>query len=293
VITRWWLLLASVGALGICCSSALAHPYIYWVSSGNGLRYDGTVGRANVDGTHIKKKFVTGLSSPYGVAIDRKYIYWANTGTNSIGRANLDGTHANENFISHAHCPLAVAVNKTHVYWVNNNIYCSGHSVGTIGRADLDGKHVNQKFINTVAIVLAVTNSHIYWADYGPNGTFGYYKGRIGRANVDGTHINHRFITGATGTEGLAVGVNSEFIYWDNSAAAGLNYGTLGRAYLTGADPNQQIATTGNTPGGLAVDRTYIYWADGTPGPIGRARLDGTHRDRDFIAVNADAVAVG
>ena len=277
---------------GGAVASGRSSSYVYWVDTTNGTRNAGTIGRADIDGTHVNRRFITGLSFPLGVAVDGTHIYWANTRTNSIGRANLDGTHANESFITGASCPVAVAVNSTHIFWANSNTYCSGRLFQSIGRADLDGKHVNERFMPVIATALAVTKTHIYWSDFG-SGAFGDFTGRIGRANIGGTHINHTFITGATGTQGLAVGVNREYIYWDNSTNAGEPYGTIGRAYLGGADPNQSLIITKSVPGGLAVDRKHIYWANGSPGPIGRANLDGTHKSQKFIDVNAVAVAVG
>ena len=91
------------------------------------------------------------------------------------------------------------------------------------------------------------------------------------------------------------------FVYWTN-----LQTGAIGRANLDG-DPNS--VNNNFIPGvnaqavGVAVDANYIYWANiatpapppeqGPPGAIGRASLDGTGVEPNFIpSVNAGGVAV-
>src|ERR687883_121650 len=85
------------------------------------------------------------------------FVYWANSGTNSIGRANVDGTGANQSFITGANAPDGVAVDAAHVYWANVN-------TGTIGRATLDGTGVNQNFITgaNAPAGVAVDGAHLY-----------------------------------------------------------------------------------------------------------------------------------
>ena len=71
-----------------------------------GQHVRGTIGRANLDGTGVNQSFITGASSPRGVAVDAAHVYWANPGTGTIGRANLDGTGANQSFITGASRPV-------------------------------------------------------------------------------------------------------------------------------------------------------------------------------------------
>ena len=40
-----------------------------------------TIGRANLDGTGVNQSFITGASSPHGVAVDGGHVYWANAPT--------------------------------------------------------------------------------------------------------------------------------------------------------------------------------------------------------------------
>src|SRR5919205_1138024 len=117
------------------------------------------------------------------------FVYWANSGTNSIGRASLDGTGASQNFIPGANAPDGVAVDGAHVYWANVN-------TGTIGRANLDGTDVNQSFITgaNAPAGVAVDGAHLYWTNFTGTG------GAIGRANLDGTGVDQSFINTTAGT---------------------------------------------------------------------------------------------
>ena len=126
------------------------------------------------------------------------FIYWANSGGQTIGRANLNGTGVNQRFIRGASVPCAVAVDGAHLYW-------GDESLGTtIGRANLNGTGVNRSFIKGASpggsCGVAVDGAHIYWANNNfKSGT------TIGRANLDGTGVNQRFIRGAKSPCGVAV----------------------------------------------------------------------------------------
>jgi hypothetical protein len=69
------------------------------------------IGRANLDGTRPDANFIRKVTSPYGVAVDSGFVYWAvNCSCGAIARANLDGTGANESFITGTTFPKGVAV---------------------------------------------------------------------------------------------------------------------------------------------------------------------------------------
>jgi hypothetical protein len=89
-----------------------------------------------VDQTFI----IPGPVGLYGLAVDSRYIYWADISNNTIGRAELDGQNVNLSFVSAApgSMPRGVAVDRSHIYWTNSN---------ALGRADLDGQNVNPSFV--------------------------------------------------------------------------------------------------------------------------------------------------
>ncbi len=236
-----------------------AGAFVYWA---NGR--DGTIGRANLDGTGANPSFIAGATSPCGVAVDAGHVYWANdVESGTIERANLDGT-GRKSLIGGATFPCGVAVDAGHVYWANVD--------GTIGRADLDGGNPRQDFITTANLLcgIAVDGAHLYWA--------GSDDGTIGRANLDGTGVNESFVTGASRPCGVAL--DAGHLYWANDAATG----TIGRANLDGTGMNQSFIAGATFPCGVAVDTAHVYWAnDLFGGTIGRANLDGGNPSQGFI----------
>jgi hypothetical protein len=194
-------------------------------------------------------------------------VYWGNFGTSSIGGANLDASGISPSFIGGA-SPGGVAVDGQHIYWANNK------QGSTIGRADLDGGNVNNSFITGANDPegVAVDGQHIYWGNYSGNS--------IGRVDLDGTsNKNVNFVSG--GVDGPAgVAVDGQHIYW-----ASTNGNTVGRVDLNGTsnkDPNFIPEPFAPDTEGVAVSSNFIYWVTST-GTIGRAGIDGSNPNRDFI----------
>jgi virginiamycin B lyase len=79
------------GAAGIAVNSR----YIYWTDEkGN------EIGRANLDGTGVNQKFITGAHFPDSIAAGPQYLYWTNQNSHAIGRAKLNGTEVNQRFLA-------------------------------------------------------------------------------------------------------------------------------------------------------------------------------------------------
>ena len=115
---------------------AVDGSHVYWANHDNG-----TIGRANLDGTGVNQSFIAARAAPCGVAVDAAHVYWANP-HGTIGRANLDGTGADQSFIdSGSRLTCGVAVDGSHVYWANRG------GIGSIGRANLNGTGVNASFV--------------------------------------------------------------------------------------------------------------------------------------------------
>ena len=94
---RRLLLVGPLAILALLCVAAPAHAYVYWTQrSGNGA----PIGRANLNGTGAKERFITRAGST-GIAVDGAHIYFTGNYTNpgTIGRANLDGTGVNRSYL--------------------------------------------------------------------------------------------------------------------------------------------------------------------------------------------------
>ncbi len=69
--------------------------YIYWTNEkGN------EIGRANLNGTGVNQRFITGASFPDAIAAGSRYLYWTNQNSHAIGRARLNGTDVNQRFVA-------------------------------------------------------------------------------------------------------------------------------------------------------------------------------------------------
>jgi sugar lactone lactonase YvrE len=171
-------LAVALAVIAFGCLAAQADAFVYWSIDGNFF----AIGRANLDGSGVDQRFITGVNDPGGVAVDAQHVYWTNTGSGTIGRANLDGSGVDQRFITGAQ--VGVAVDSQHVYWTNS-------SSDAIGRANLDGSGVDQSFITGASdpMSVAVDGQHVYWANAG--------SGAIGRPNLDGSGANQRFIAPA------------------------------------------------------------------------------------------------
>ena len=87
--------------------------YVYWTNASNG-----TIGRANLDGTNVNSSFITGADNPISIAVDAGHVYWGNTNGARISRANLDGTNVDLSFITGVY-PAGIAVDAGHIYWTD------------------------------------------------------------------------------------------------------------------------------------------------------------------------------
>jgi virginiamycin B lyase len=249
-----------------------AQGHIYWAS-----HRDGTIGRADIDGSGVNPSFITGVASPCGVAVIGDHIYWGDDTDNTIGRANLDGTGVNPKFITGTLGACTVVSDGTYLYWPTR----SGSETGSIGRARLDGTEVNQTFIggdmgvmppNLVGI--AISGSDLYWGSTVPY---------IARGYLDSGSANGYFISLDNPPSGVAI--SGGYIYWGNGQGT-----TIGRANQDGTGVDETFLGISGNPGGLATDGKYLYWT--AAGAIGRANLDGTGVNESFIRPASPPVAV-
>jgi sugar lactone lactonase YvrE len=129
----------SIGPGSFIAGLAVNRHHIYWTN-----RDEGTIGQADLSGSHIKRELISSAKDPTGLVLDSRHLYWANDPTGgasaAIGRSRLDGAQVHETFITGVSEPFGVAVDSRHIYWAN-------YGSQTIGRAGLNGSHPDQSFI--------------------------------------------------------------------------------------------------------------------------------------------------
>jgi Low-density lipoprotein receptor repeat class B len=239
--------------------------FVYWSEKSPAS----AIARAKINGTGLNTRFISGLNNPTSVAVDSQFVYWTDSGTNSVGRANLDGTGVTQNLVTAGvNNPKAIAVAPTGIYWANND--------GSIGHANLDGGSPTGTFIPTGGSCgLAADPGFLYFINDGNN--------RIGRATLNGGSVDPAFIsTPPPASIFCDLAVDPRFVYYTSDTG-----NTIGRGPVSGgtADPSFIAAgTTGGGPTGVAVNSQYIFWANGTTGAVGRANINGGGVNPAFIA---------
>jgi virginiamycin B lyase len=148
------------------------------------------------------------------------------------------------------HATSAQAAAPVYLYWASGKT--------TIGRARLDGTGVEQSFVSGTGrgpCGVALDREHIYWGEE-PGGKVGSPDtgGAIGRANRDGSGVNAEFIP-TPRHHGCGVAIAGGYIYWTSTAC-----------WLS---PRPRA---GN-----------CWWSPSSPATIGRANVDGTGVDDQFI----------
>jgi hypothetical protein len=277
---------------------AVDSEHIYWSNAGDGKDGNGTIARADIDGSpgSVKLDFITGASNPQGVAVDGSHIYWANDGANggnnceaiptpptcgeivhttrAIGRANLDGTLPNQRFIEESQSSLkGIAIDAANIFLARNAQPGGVEGFGSAARYDLSsGKSTGQvydpdQFDPAQAIPhvrgLALDGGHVYLAAQGSNA--------IGR-NKSGFSSNTpeeepEFIADAGHPKGLAV--DTEHIYWSANQDIIPNPGNDLYRYDTDAGAGEHLSdltvdTNPGDPNGAEVQGVLGISEDGS-----------------------------
>ncbi len=189
--------------------------------------------------------------------------------------------------------PLAVALAAlalpasagAYVYW--------GDFSGAIGRANNDGSEANQSFIPGAEVVapLAVDSGHLYYTTSEEDEMGGP---AVVRTNLDGgeaTPLPEGFLFNGNGVGA----VDAEHVYYIDSSG-------IGRAGLSGENPEPEFLAVGGQLGGIAIYSGYIYWTNFNGGfgeSIGRASLATKVVDEEFVefeiseAAGPRSIAVG
>ncbi len=195
--------------------------------------------------------------------------------------------------------------------------------VAAIARADIgDGNNEDFKYLPAKAKGIAISGSHIYWADPSTN-TIGRAKlGATKGEDVEAAFIVVPDVKVETEEPGVfeevparpqyvAVDPAAEHVYWTNAPKeeeVGERLGTIGRAKLGVGGPedeDHEYITGASNPQGIAVNSEFIYWANTPPEgmkgndtaidetrTIGRAKpgaIKGEEVDIDFIKVGEKA----
>jgi hypothetical protein len=187
-----------------------AGGYLYWTFNNQD---NSGVGRTPIIGGQQYQAMESTFGEPNphtcGVAVDDKYIYFANSTTYSIGRAEIANFGTLQQVIDGEFVelpvgtkPCGVAVDDAHIYWGVNDV---NNAPGTaIGRAAKDGTDVSFGFWGNAYRVtgVAVDDDFVYWSNLG-TGAPG--TGSIGRGTKATGGEDPNFVGGLDSPWGIAV----------------------------------------------------------------------------------------
>ena len=216
-----------------------------------------------------------------GITMHGNLIYWADPTTGSIGRAKLNGdgsaSDVEAEFLAVGGNPRWVAVDDTYAYWSDPGDNEPGG--GTIGRARLDGGEAPEPEFITDATKpqgVAVNATHVYWANNGTSAT-----AAIGRANLNGSAASSSWLElgGFEKPQGVVLDGSHLYLTTFNSSSAFLQKtnldGTERKVAFLGANTTE--------PRGIALDQDHLYWISQGNNKIGRANLDLTGLEPDYV----------
>jgi len=198
---------------------------------------NGKILRMNLDGTNIEE-VLTGLGSPYGVAINyaEGKMYIAD-GAN-VSRANLDGTGFEKQFVNISGGAMravgfSTKTNLIYFYEVNDEYMYVAKPDGTGVEQLIEGAYGYGLYIDDV-------NEKIYYDDRNNAGLM--------RANLDGTNpVKIASFSGNRGGSGMAVDHDENKIYWSET-----NLNNIKRANLDGTEP-ETVRSGLSNPRGMFI----------------------------------------
>ncbi len=189
---------------------------------------------------------VTGLSAPWGIALDVEggKMYWTHvppSDTRKIQRANLDGSGV-EDLVTGLSAPWGIALDAAggKMYWAD---------IFRIQRANLDGSNVEDLVVSTAdsspyALALDLDAGKMYWTSAGID--FGLDP-KIQRANLNGSDVEDLVELEMGWQFGIALDPRAGKMYWTSMQ------GKIERANLDGSGVETVLENLSGQPMGIAL----------------------------------------
>jgi Low-density lipoprotein receptor repeat class B len=198
----------------------------------------------------------SGPVNPHGIAIDANNVYFTTYGDNTVMSVPKAGGTLMP-IATGVQLPSIIAVSGTTLYWTN-------WTDGTVTSAAVTGGTVTTLVSGLNApFGLTVDSTNVYFAENG-NGVVGLVPLNAGPAVDAGI-----FTILTSGPSNLVnVGVNATQAFLTNAS------GSVGSVQLMGDGGIEQLSM-GQSPWGLAIDATNVYFGDQNAGAVGRMPLGG------------------
>ena len=206
----------------------------------------GTISKFNRDGSLVTANLVTGLSSPYGIAVSGGFLYVANEGSGTIGKYTTAGVTVNASLISGLNGPRGIAVSGTDLYVANAG------GAGTVEKFTTSGAPqaftpIVGGFAGSIPTAVAVSGTDLYVSFTGNSP-------RIGKYTTAGGVVAAPLITFPVGTQPLGIAIDGTDLYVVRCDIPGTvdKYTTLG-TFVNG------LVTSLAVPIGIAVHGGELF----------------------------------
>ncbi len=249
-----------------------AHGQIYVVNAGSG-----TIGEYSLTGQTINSSFITGLSSPTGIAVSGGYIYVAQE-NGTIRKYTTAGLLVNASLISGLYLPWGITISGNNLFVANG-----GGESSTIGEYTISGATVNASLVSGLGnpTGLATDGNNLYVTCW--------HTGTVGIYMTSGTEIKTFGSPGAY-PGGVTLDGNGH-VYVSTLNGVG--------EYTTAGTPiNTTLISGGYNSGvGIGLDGNgHLFWADNYGGAggnvIGEYTTGGQLINASFITGLSNPVAM-
>ncbi|HYA79055.1 MAG TPA: PEP-CTERM sorting domain-containing protein [Candidatus Nitrosopolaris sp.] len=263
---------AGGASLAVLLAAAPATAQIYVVNAGSG-----TIGEYSLSGQTINSSFITGLSSPTGLAVSGGYLYVAQE-NGTIREYTTSGALVNPSLISGLYLPWGIAISGNNLFVAN-----AGGESSTIGEYTINGATVNASLVTGLGnpTGLATDGTYLYVTCW--------HTGTVGIYTTSGAGITTFGAPGAY--PGGIVLDGSGHVYVSTLNGVG--------EYTTAGVPiNPTLISGGYNSGvGIALDGNgHLFWADNYGGAggnvIGEYTTNGQLINANFITGLSNPVAM-
>ena len=256
----------AIFATGACAVPAVAEAnFVYWTNDGGT-----TIGRAKLNGSGPNNSFIAGLNDPLGVAVDSRFIYWAQ----GTGAVELDRPRAprRQPGLGRASSPPRRASTAPSASPSTRTSSTGSTRRATSAARCIDGTSPVDDFVVAPGTHcgVAIDANFVYWTDI-----VGRQQDRPGRDR----RRRRRTRTSSPGSASdCGVASNGTNLYWGTKAPLT----SIGRSAVSGASPTNAFisaASSAPSPCGVGLNSQYIFWGN-IPGlAVGRANLSGSGKN--------------
>jgi hypothetical protein len=194
-------------------------------------------------GTHFS--LATGFNYPHFIAQDANYVYFTDTGNNTVIR-QFKGSGNPLTLVTAPSPTIALATDGTNVYY---GIDGGSTGSGSIWKVPVAGGTATKLVSGVNPWLMAADSNYAYWSDY--------MSGTVKRVSPSGT-----VLTLASSVKGPNFLVSDgTYLYWANGGSLS-TAGNISRVLVNGSAAPEVLIAGQNHPYGIAIDSKYVYWSN-------------------------------